>query len=115
MASQSPIKAEALRFIEGIRQRILNDQCNEEELLYLMGKADAHSKGYFKKEDFVNYDEAMRILNIGNRVTLKEHLNRHGVKMQRVNNQRVGFLRSEVEALSEDVKKPSKRSRTTVH
>jgi len=115
MASKSPLKEEALRFIEGIRERILNDQCNEEELLYLMGKADAHSKGYFKREDFVNYDEAMRILNIGNRVTLKEYLDRHGVEMQRVNNQKVGFLRSEVEALAGgDKKLPVRRRSITV-
>ena len=99
MAKQSPIKEEAKRFLRGIIERIERDECNEEELLYLIGKANAHSKGYFKRGDFVNYDEARRILGIGNRTTLKEILDKHGVKMQRVNNQRVGFLRSEVEAI----------------
>ncbi len=112
MAEKSPIKEEALRFLDDIRDRILKDSCNEAELLYLMGKSNAHSKGYFKREDFVNYDEAMRILGIGNRVTLKEFLTKHGVKMQKVNNQKVGFLRSEVEALAEEVEKPTKRRKT---
>lgn len=112
MAGKSPIMQEARRFLQSIIDRIDNDQCSEEELLYLMGKVDAHSKGYFKKEDFVNYDEAMRILNIGNRVTLKEYLEANGVKMQRVNNQRVGFLRSEVEALANKDKKLPIRRRT---
>ena len=111
MADKSPIIEEARRFLQGILERIERDECSEEELMYFMSKADAHSKGYFKREDFVNYDEAMRIMGIGNRVTLKEQLNKHGVKMQRINNQRVGFLRSEVEALANKAEKPTKKSR----
>lgn len=109
MSAKSPIIKEARKIVQGILDRIDNDDCNEEELMYFMGKANAHSKGYFKREDFVNYDGAMRILGIGNRVTVKDFLTKHGVKMQKVNNQRVGFLRSEVEALKEEVKKPTKR------
>lgn len=105
---------EALRLIDDIRDRIVNDNCSEEEIMYFMGKANAHSKGYFKRGDFVNYDEAMRILNIGNRVTLKEFLDKHGVKMQKVNGQRVGFYRSEVEALAEDDEKPTMRYKRAI-
>lgn len=113
MAEKSPIKEEALRFIDGIRNRIVSDQCNEDEIMYFMGKANAHSKGYFKRGDFVNYDEAMRILEIGDRNTLKAFLDKHNVTMQRINNQRVGFLRSEVEALTTEAQKTLKRTKKT--
>ena len=99
MASKSPILMYARRVLQEAIDRIDRDECSEEEVAYLLGKTNAESKGYFTRESFVNYDEAGRILGIGNRNTLKATLDRHGVKMQRVNNQRVGFLRSEVEAL----------------
>lgn len=102
---------EARQLLQGLLDRVDDDSCSEEEIMYYMSKANAHSKGYFKREDFVNYDEAMRILGIGNRVTLKEYLDKNRVKMQKVNNQRVGFLRIEVEALAERAEKQTKRRR----
>lgn len=80
--------------------RIDNDECNEDVVASMLERTNAESKGYFQRESFVNYDEAMRLLSIGNRVTLKQYLDRNGVKMQKVNNMPVGFLKSEVEALA---------------
>ena len=42
-----------------------NDECNDEQIGYIFGRVNAENKGYFKEDSFVNYDEAMRILNIG--------------------------------------------------
>ena len=91
----------AKRVLQDIIDRIDNeeDDCSEEIVMQTLNKLNAESKGWFNRVSFVNYDEAGRILGIGNRTTLKATLDSHGVKMQRVNNQRVGFLRSEVEAL----------------
>lgn len=113
MAERSLIKEECLHIIQDLKQRILNDECNEDELLHFIERTNAHSKGYFKRGDFVNYDEAMRILEIGDRNTLKAFLDKHNVTMQRINNQRVGFLRSEVEALTTEAKKTLKRTKRT--
>lgn len=101
MASKSPILMYAKRVLQDIIDRIDNeeDDCSEEMVMQAINKLNAESKGYFNRGSFVNYDEAGRILGIGNRTTLKATLDSHGVKMQRVNNQRVGFLRSEVEGL----------------
>lgn len=99
MASKSPILMYARRVLQDAIDRIDRDECSEESVAHMLAHTNAESKGYFTKGSFVNYDEAGRILGIGNRTTLKATLDSHGVKMQRVNNQRVGFLRSEVEGL----------------
>jgi hypothetical protein len=99
MANRSPILIYARKVLQDAIDRIDRDECNPEEVAHMIEQTNAESKGYFSRESFVNYDEAMRILGIRNRVTLKATLDRYGVKMQKVNNQRVGFLRSEVEAI----------------
>jgi hypothetical protein len=95
----SPVKRQMFFVLRDGIKRLLSDDCTDEEVAHLIDKTNAESKGYFTRESFVNYDEAGKMLGIGNRTTLKATLDRHGVKMQRINNQRVGFLRSEVEAL----------------
>ena len=95
----SPVKRQMFFVLRDGIKRLLSDDCTDEEVSHLIDKTNAESKGYFTRESFVNYDEAGKMLGIGNRTTLKATLDRHGVKMQRINNQRVGFLRSEVEAL----------------
>ena len=93
----------ARRVLQDAIERIDSDECSEEAVAHMLEHTNAESKGYFNRGSFVNYDEAGRMLGIGNRNTLKATLDRHGVKMQRVNNQRVGFLRSEVEGLVSEV------------
>lgn len=95
----SPVKRQLFYALRDGMKRLLRDDCTDEEVAYMINKTNAESKGYYTKDSFVNYDEAGRMLGIGNRTTLKATLDRHGVKMQRINNQRVGFLRNEVEAL----------------
>lgn len=89
----------ARRVLQDAIDRIDRDECSEVAVAHMLEQTNAESKGYFSNESFVNYDEAMRIMGIGNRCTLKNTLDKYGVKMHKVNNQRVGFLRSEVEAL----------------
>ena len=95
----SPIKKQLFFSLRDGMKRLLSDDCTDEEVAYMIEKTNTESKGYFSRSSFVNYDEAGRILGIGNRTSLKALLDSHGIKMQRVNNQRVGFLRREVEQL----------------
>jgi hypothetical protein len=90
----------ARRVLQDAIDRIDRDECSEEAVAHMLENTNAESKGYFSRQSFVNYDEAGKMLGIGNRTTLKATLDRHGVKMQRINNQKVGFLRSEIEALA---------------
>lgn len=108
---KSPLMKEAIRYVEDILRRMKNDECNEEQIGYMMGRVNAENKGYFKEDSFVNYDEAMRMLNIGDRNKLVEILSKHGVKMQKVGNTKVGFLRTEVEAVATLEKRPPIKKR----
>ena len=99
LSKLSPIKRQMFHvLLDGIK-RLFRDDCSDDDVYNMLNRYNAESRGYFNEHSFVNYDEAMKILHIGNRVTLKAFLDRHNVKMRKINNQRVGFLRSEVEAL----------------
>lgn len=104
---------EAIRYVEDLLRRMKNDECNDEQVGYIIGRVNAENKGYFKEDSFVNYDEAMRMLNIGNRNKLVEIMSKHGVDMQKVNNTPVGFLRTEVEAVATLEKRPPVKKRIT--
>ena len=95
----SPIKKQLFYALRDGMKRLLSDDCTDEEVAYMIEKTNTESKGYFNRSRFVNYDEAMRILGIGNRDTLKTLLDKHGIKQHKINNTKVGFLRSDVEAL----------------
>lgn len=99
MADKSPVIEEARRFVQSILDRIDRDECSEEELLHFIERTNAHTNGYYREEDFVNYDKAQKMLHIGDRTKMKAFLDRNRVKMHKFNNMPVGFLRSEVEAL----------------
>lgn len=102
---------EAIRFVKDILHRMENDECNDEQIGYMLGRVNAENKGYFTDSSFVNYDEAMRILHIGDRSTMQKILARHGVRMNTINNQKVGFLRSEVEAVATLEQRPPVKKR----
>ena len=81
------------------KQLIEEDKCSEEEAYKMLSKFNAESKGFFDKHSFVNYDKAMRMTGIRQRNKFKEICNEHNIEMNYVNNQPVGFLRTEIEGL----------------
>lgn len=97
---KSPLMKEAITIVKDVLRRMENNECNEEQIGYMLGRVNAENKGYFNNDSFVNYDEAMRILDIKSREKMLIVLKKHGVKMNTVNNQKVGFLRTEVEAVA---------------
>jgi hypothetical protein len=109
---KSPLITEAIKYLKDILKSLENDECSEEQIGCILGRLNAENKGYFNDNSFVNYDEAMRILKIKSRERMVLVLKRHGVKMNVVNNHKVGFLRSEVEAVATLEQQPqSKRKR----
>ena len=82
------------------KQLIEEDKCSEEEACKMLSKFNAESKGFFDKKSFVNYDKAMRMTGIRQRNKFKEMCDKHNIEMNYVNNQPVGFLRTEIEDLA---------------
>lgn len=106
---KSPILQELRRiFTDGIR-RIDNDECDEAKVYGMMSRFNAESKGFFDKKSFVNYDKAMRMTGIKQRNKFKEMCNEHHIEMNYVNNQPVGFLRTEIEGLRDKIRDENKK------
>jgi hypothetical protein len=97
----SPIKRTALALIDTVRIKIMTD-CSEEEIVKSMAKFHPETNGYFKQDDFVTADKAMRMLHLGqNRNKFFQLTKEYGIENHKISNQNVGFLRKDIEQLCE--------------
>lgn len=101
----------AVDMLVGIIKKIINNECDEDEVTDTMATLKANADRRYANEDLVNYDQAAKILGVSvtNRIRLKSLLDANGVKQVVMHNQRIGFKRSEVMALR--TKLFAKRSR----
>lgn len=85
----------------GLIRKILNNECDEDEVTDTMATLNANADRRYADEDLVNYDQAAKILGVSvtNRIRLKSLLDANGVKQVVMHNQKVGFKRSELMAL----------------
>lgn len=98
----SMIKKIALDLLENIRQRIMSDDCSDEQITEALVTFHPERHGYFKQEDFVTADEAMKILHLGyNRAKFFELTKEYGIENHKISNQNIGFLRKDIERLAE--------------
>lgn len=96
-----PIIKMALMMLENIRQQLINGECDEEDIQDAMTKFHPEKNGYFKQEDFVTADAAMKMLHLGyNRVKFFELTKEYGIENHKISNQNVGFLRKDIERLA---------------
>ena len=84
---------------------IENDECNEAHAYSMLSRFNAESKGYVDDKSTVNYDEAMRTTGIKSRNQLNAICKAHGIEQVKINNQSVGFMRSEIEDLAYHLRK----------
>ena len=91
----------AVDTIVGIIKKIINNECDEDEVTDTLATLNANADSRYADEDLVNYDQAAKILGVSvtNRIRLKSLLDTNGVKQVVMHNQRIGFRRSEVMAL----------------
>ena len=91
----------ALDTLVGVIKKILNNECDEDEVTDTLATLNANADSRYSDEDLVNYDQAAKILGLSvtNRIRLKSLLDANGVKQVVMHNQRIGFKRSELMAL----------------
>ena len=76
-----PIIKMALMMLDNIRQQLIDGECDEEDIQCAMTKFHPEKNGYFKQEDFVTADKAMKILHLGNnRVKFFELTKKYGIE-----------------------------------
>lgn len=107
--TKSPILQEIRRILADGVKRIDNDECDEAKAYGMTARFNAESKGFFDKKSFVNYDKAMRIVGIKQRTRFKEMCDIYNIEQKTINNQKVGFLRSEIEDLKDKLREENKR------
>lgn len=97
----SPIKRTALALLDSLKKQVMTD-CSEEEIVKSMAKFHPETNGYFKQDDFVTADKAMRMLHLGqNRNKFFQLTKEYGIENHKISNQNVGFLRKDIEQLCE--------------
>lgn len=107
----------AVQYLLNCIERIINGDCNEDEVTTTMGTLNQNAQGRYGKEDLMNYDKAARALgfSVTNRCGLLNLLNRYNIHQVVINNIKCGFRRSEIMALAdklnEDVRKRELRER----
>ena len=113
MESMTPIKKAALYLLDKLKEQVMTD-CSEEEITEALAKFNPERHGYFKESDFMNYDQAMEYLHLGqNRTRLNELCKEYGIKCVRFNNAPIGFPRKDIVRLGdifkEEVEKRTKK------
>ena len=85
-----------------ILRDLKNGECTEEEIDDLIAKTEPRSRGYFREEDFVTADEAMKILCLGkNRNRFFDLIKVYKIESQTFNGVKIGYRREEIHKLKE--------------
>lgn len=76
--------------------------CTEEEIDDLLSKTEPRSRGYFREEDFVTAEAAMKILKLGsNRNRFFDLIKVYKIESQTFNGVKIGYRREEIHKLKE--------------
>lgn len=82
------------------------DGCTDEQIEDLISKTEPRSRGYFREEDFVTADEAMKILRLGqNRNKFFDLLKVYKIQAQTFNGVKIGYRKEEIYKLGERLAK----------
>lgn len=89
-----------------ILRDLKNGECTEEEIDGLIARTEPRSRGYFREEDFVTADEAMKILCLGqNRNRFFDLIKVYKIESQTFNGVKIGYRREEIHKLKERLAK----------
>lgn len=98
----SATKKLAIATLDFIKERIIQGDCSDEELSENLSRVNCEAnKDYINKNDYVNADQAIKILGIGyDRNKLFSLTKKYGVINHTLNNQHIGFKRKEIEQIA---------------
>lgn len=92
-------KSFALRLIDELKQYITENGCSDEFIAEILAKYHNEIKGYVSEESFVNYDDAMKMLDIHNRTKFRDICKQHGIENIKFRNRNIGFRREDIKRL----------------
>lgn len=100
----TPIKRAALSIVDKLKEQILND-CSDEEVADSLIKFNPETHGYVREDQFMTADEAMRTLKIKSRNKFFALTKLYGIKNNKISNQNVGFLVTDINKLHSKIRK----------
>jgi hypothetical protein len=93
------VKKVALKILDDLKEMVMNG-CDDEEITSTLTKWHPESNNYFKQDDYVTADKAMRILHLGsNRNRFFALLKEYKVKNHKFSNQNIGYLKADIERM----------------
>ena len=99
-------KQYAWKLCKQLLRDLKSGECTDEQIDDLISKTEPRSRGYFREEDFVTADEAMKILHLGqNRNRFFDLLKVYKIQAQTFNGVKIGYKREEIHKLKERLEK----------
>ena len=98
-------KQYAWKLCKQLLRDLKSGECTDEQIDDLISKTEPRSRGYFREEDFVTADEALKILKLGqNRNRLFMLLKAYKIESQTFNGVKIGYRKEEIYKLKEKLK-----------
>ena len=98
-------KQYAWKLCKQLLRDLKSGDCTDEQIDDLISKTEPRSRGYFREEDFVTADEALKILKLGqNRNRLFMLLKAYKIESQTFNGVKIGYRKEEIYKLKEKLK-----------
>lgn len=86
-----------------------NGECTEEQIDDLISKTEPRNRGYFREEDFVTAEEAMKILCLGkNRNRFFTLIKVYKIEAKTFNGVKIGYRKEEIYKLKERLERAYK-------
>ena len=102
-------KQYAWKLCKQMLRDLKSGECTDEQIDDLISKTKPRSRGYFREEDFVTADEAMKILCLGkNRNRFFDLIKVYKIESQTFNGVKIGYRREEIYKLNEQLAKRNK-------
>lgn len=90
------------RLCKQVLKDLKNGECSEEQIDDLISKTEPRSRGYFREEDFVTAEEAMKILCLGkNRNRFFDLIKVYKIQVKTFNGVKIGYNKEEIHKLKE--------------
>ena len=95
-------KQYAWKLCKQMLRDLKSGECTDEQIDDLIAKTEPRSRGYFREEDFVTAEGAMKILRLGqNRNRFFDMIKVYKIQSQTFNGVKIGYKKEEIYKLKE--------------
>lgn len=99
-------KQYAWKLCKQLLRDLKSGECTDEQIDDLIAKTEPRSRGYFREEDFVTADKAMKILHLGqNCKRFFDLIKVYKIESQTFNGVKIGYKKEEIHKLKERLAK----------